>query len=414
MDASLFTKRRQHLATQLDDGAALVLFAGRAPHRSADSYYEFTPDRNFYYLTGIDRENVIFLLVKRGGAVEETLFIEHTDELAAKWVGARMTPEEAEAASGIGQIRYLEEFDDTFGALFRRSPIDKVYLCLPSESWATPHSPAHAFARQLRERLPHLPVDNAFPAIVRLRAVKSAEELDEIRKAADITREGVLNMYRNVRPGMYEYQLQAYFDFALKQRGTKEHAFPPIVAGGPRATVLHYVDNDEVLEDGQLVLTDLGAAHGYYSSDVTRTFPVNGKFTPRQREIYEIVLKAEIETMAAVKPGMTLKALNDITRSILAEGLKRIGKIQQDDELQAYYYHSVSHSLGLDTHDVWDARMTIQPGAVITIEPGLYLEDEGIGIRIEDDVVVTESGCEILTPGIPKTVEEIEAAIANR
>lgn len=414
MDATVFSNRRARLAEQLDDGSALVLFAGEAPHRSADSSYEFTPNRNFYYLTGIDREKVILLVVKRNGTVDETLYVEHTDELAAKWIGARMTVEEAQQRSGIQTIHFIEEFTDAFGALFHRSPIDKVYLSFPSEAWSTSDSPAHQFAREIRDRVPYLPIANAFPAIVALRAVKSEEELAEIRKAGEITREGVLNMYRNVKPGMYEYELQAHFDFALKRRGVKEHAFPSIIAGGGRATVLHYVENDHVLEDGQLVLTDLGAAHGYYSSDVTRTFPVNGKFSERQKEIYEIVLQAEEETIAAVKPGVTLKELNDLTSAVLAAGLKRIGKIKEDDELPQYYYHGVSHSLGLDTHDVWDARMTVEPGAVITIEPGLYLADEGIGIRIEDDVVVTETGCEILTPGIPKTVAEVEAAIAGR
>ncbi|KPV42845.1 aminopeptidase P family protein [Alicyclobacillus ferrooxydans] len=414
MSAEFYAANRKRLADSMKDFSVLVLFAGRAPHRSADSEYPFTPNRNFYYLTGIDRENVILRIVKRDGDVEETLYVERPDEVAAKWTGERLSANSARELSGAQSIAYLDEFDAQFKALFRRTMFKQLYLSFESEAWDTPSTPAHEFADQVRTRMPHLKIKNAFPLICELRAVKSEEEVAQIRRAIEITNDGIHSMLKNVHPGMMEYQLQAYFDFELTSAGVHDHAFPSIIAGGQRATVLHYVENNQELKDGELVLIDLGAAWNYYSADISRTFPVNGKFTDRQREIYEIVLTAEEETIAAVKPGMTLKELNDVTKKVLARELKRIGKIKEDDEVVNYYYHSVSHSMGLDTHDVWDSSYKIVPGAVITIEPGLYLADEGIGIRIEDDVIVTKHGCEVLSPEIPKTVEDIERLIQGR
>lgn len=414
MEASFFASNRSRVGEKMKDFSVLVLFAGRAAHRSADSLYDFTPNRHFYYMTGIDREHVLLLLVKRDGNVEETLFVERPDELAAKWVGERLSSEKAGALSGVRNVKYLDEFEDNLTSVFHRSPVDTVYLSFEPEGWHDNNSATHQFARQVRDRMPYLQIENIHPVITELRTVKSEGEIAEIKKAIDITEEGIRNMLANVKPGMKEYQLEAFFNFSLRSNGVKEHAFPSIVAGGGRATVLHYVENDATLEDGNLVLIDLGAGMGYYSADISRTFPVNGKFTERQREFYEIVLKAELETIEAVKPGITLRELNDVTRAVLARELKRIGKITDDSQLSDYYYHGVSHSLGLDTHDVWDSRNTLKPGHVITIEPGLYIADEGIGIRIEDDVVVTESGCEVLSPNIPKTVEEIESLIQKR
>jgi len=241
-----------------------------------------------------------------------------------------------------------------------------------------------------------------------MRTVKDEAEIECIRRAIDITREGVIAMMQHARPGMREYELEAHFDFALRSRGVREHAFPPIVAGGERACVLHYVDNDQVIEDGQLVLCDLGAQYGCYSADITRTFPISGRFTARQREIYNIVLAAMEATIEAIRPGVTTGELNDVTRSVLAQELKRIGLIQDDSEVARYYYHGVSHRLGLDTHDVGSPKWPLEAGDVITVEPGLYIAEEGIGIRIEDDVLVTEDGAVNLSLSIPKDPDEIE------
>jgi Xaa-Pro aminopeptidase len=207
---------------------------------------------------------------------------------------------------------------------------------------------------------------------------------------------------------MMEYEVEANFDYVLKCFGVTDYAFKTIAASGVNATVLHYSQNNTKTQDGDLILFDLGAQWNYYNADITRTFPLSGKFTERQKEIYNIVLKAMDDTMAVIKPGVPFAKLNETTRASLAEGLKKIGLIKEDSELSKYYFHGVSHYLGLDTHDVGSRDTELKPGMVLTIEPGLYIEEEKIGIRIEDDVLVTEGGSENLAKDIIRTVEDIE------
>ena len=229
-----------------------------------------------------------------------------------------------------------------------------------------------------------------------------------MKKAIEITQEGIENMIDNIKPGMMEYEIEAYFDFTLKKNGIYEKAFKTIAASGKNATILHYVENNCRAEDGDLILFDLGAQYKYYNADISRTFPVNGKFTERQKQIYNVVLKAKEAVEEAARPGLPYKELNEIAKKVLTEGCKELGLIRDDKELVKYYFHSVSHYLGLDAHDIGIYNTVLKPGMVITNEPGLYIEEEGIGIRIEDDLLITEDGCENLSKDILKTVEEIE------
>ncbi|MGL5916639.1 MAG: M24 family metallopeptidase, partial [Culicoidibacterales bacterium] len=216
---------------------------------------------------------------------------------------------------------------------------------------------------------------------------------------------------REIKPNMTENQVEAYFDFTLKQGGATDFAFPTICAGGINATTLHYNDNNQVLQDGELLLLDLGAQIEYYNADISRTFPINGKFTPRQQAIYEIVLASMLAVEAAVRPGVTLRQLNQIAADVLADGCVSIGLIQEKSEITRYYIHSIGHHLGLDTHDIGDTRKPLEAGMVITNEPGLYILEEAIGIRLEDDLLVTETGCRNLSSSIPKTISEVEACM---
>nr|WP_280521242.1 M24B family metallopeptidase [Paenibacillus mangrovi] len=234
-----------------------------------------------------------------------------------------------------------------------------------------------------------------------------------MKRAIEITKDGIERIASHMRPGINEAELEAHFSFNLRVSGSKHYAFDPIVAGGARATVLHYEDNEQVVQDGELVLIDIGAEFDHYNADITRTLPVSGTFSERQKSIYNLVLKAELEVIKAIKPGIPFANLNEITKQVLAEGCKDLGLIGNDQELANFYYHGVSHGLGLDTHDVGDYNIELQPGMVLTVEPGIYITEEGIGIRIEDDVLVTADGCEVLSEGILKTVDEIEAFMAK-
>jgi Xaa-Pro aminopeptidase len=411
----VYIERRNKLYEKLEDRSILVLFSGNPPHKTEDMEYHYTPNRNFLYLTGIARSGMILFATKHGGQVSETLFIEKADPLLEKWVGRKLRADEATRISGIEKVLYVEDFVAQLGRHLWRQGASAAYLDLGRVSWKQPLSLAHEFAAELRQKHPDIRIHNVHPEVTRLRLIKSEEEVDYIRKAIEITKLGIENLLANAKPGAMEYELEAHFAYKLHMSGVREPGFGTIVASGKNAVILHYEENNAQTKDGDLVLLDLGAQYNYYSADISRTFPVNGKFTDRQKQLYDIVLNVELAVIEAVKPGVTWKQLNDLAKRMLADELKKIGLIKEDGELSRYYYHSVGHQLGLNVHDVTvlGENDPLQPGMVITIEPGLYIEEESIGIRIEDDILVTETGAENLSKDILKTTEEIEAFMAN-
>lgn len=408
MKKEFHIRNRENILESIKDNSMLVLFAGEAPQKSADEAYSFTPNRNFYYMTGINRENMILLITKINKKVNQTLFIEKADPVLEKWIGKRMTEEEAKEASGIDNIQFLEDFEGTIARLMLTYNIKRLYLDLEKSGWDSIPTKSNIFSKTICEKYPQLKVKDIYHDICSLRLIKTEEELAEIRKAIEITNEGIKSLMKNAKPGMMEYQIEANFDYVLKCSGVTDYAFKTIAASGVNATVLHYSQNNTKTQDGDLILFDLGAQWNYYNADISRTFPLNGKFTERQKEIYNIVLKAMEDTMAVIKAGVPFAKLNQVTRASLAEGLKKIGLIKEDSELSKYYFHGVSHYLGLDTHDVGSREIELKPGMVLTVEPGLYIEEEKIGIRIEDNVVVTADGYENLSKDIIKSIDDIE------
>lgn len=413
MKNNFFVNNRNKLGEIMKADSIAVFFAGRAPYKSADDMYAFTPNRNFYYLSGIEEEKVILMMWKLGDKLSECLFIEERDEVMAKWVGETISVEQAESNSGIDDIRYLKDFNGDLGSLMNIYGIEDIYLDLERQEVDIPASKSQEFANTMLSKYPYVKINNVYKDIAKLRTIKCKEEVDIIRDAIDITYEGIKSIWKNAIPGMMEYEIEAYFNFELNKRGVKEFAFDTIAASGKNATVLHYSSNNTKTQDNELMLLDLGAQYQLYNADISRTFPLNGKFTERQKQVYNIVLKANEEVMKAVKPGVTLMELQNLCKSILAEGCKSIGLIKEDSELSKYYFHGVSHPLGLDTHDVGSRGMKLEAGMIITDEPGLYIEEEGIGIRIEDDILVTENGYENLSQSIIKSVEDIESFMSN-
>ncbi|GIO28981.1 MULTISPECIES: aminopeptidase P family protein [Paenibacillus] len=414
MKQTFFVNNRQKLVQALADDSIAVLFAGEAPHKSADANYPFKPNRHYYYLTGLTKPSSILVITKRGNQVEETLFIEKVDPVLEKWTGKMMTADEAKEITGIGKVQNRDTFEHFFHATVTNHDYKNVYFDLERRGFHELPGRAEIFARKTQEQYPMLVVQNLYRQIAHLRLFKTQDEIVKMKRAIEITKEGIERMVSHMRPGVNEAELEAHFTFNLRTSGAKHYAFDPIVAGGARATVLHYEENDSDVQDGELVLVDIGAEFDQYNADITRTFPVNGTFSERQKAIYNLVLKAEQEVINAIKPGVPFTKLNEIAKQVLAEGGKELGLIDNDEELINIYYHGVSHSLGLDTHDVGDYRgLELQPGMVLTVEPGLYISEEGIGIRIEDDVLVTEDGCEVLSKDILKTVDEIEAFMAK-
>lgn len=414
MTERFFIDNRRKLAARLEEGSSAVLFAGKAPLKRGDEYYPFSPDRNFYYVTGVERENCVFLMAKVAGGLQETLFIPRDNGILAKWVGANMTVEEAEEITGMTDIRPIDAFTDDFAQMVFRNNIAKIYLDLEHREWDDVLTPALRFAKELREKYPAMAVGDLYPIFGDLRLIKEPYELEKMRKAMDITRMGVEAMMANARPGMMEYEIEAHFDFTLMQHGAREKAFQTIAAAGERGTILHYTKNNGQTKDGDLLLVDCGAQVDWYNGDISRTFPVNGKFTERQKLVYNIVLGGQQKVIDAIRPGQPFSRLNEILEEHYLEALKEIGLVKTMADVAKYYYHGVSHYLGAETHDIGRyTERVLHPGMVLTVEPGLYIEEWGIGIRIEDDAMVTEDGCEIMTKDMIKTVEEIEAFMAK-
>ncbi len=415
---AMYKSRREKLMEGKQGPCMIVIFSGSAPMKSLDESYPFSVDRNFYYLTGIERENMILLLRKSySGDVTETLYIEPYDEVLAKWVGGRMKADEATAVSGVQAIRDVGEFDGDLNRIIESNRgLGKfhAYLDLWRYRMNQADTPAHTLAARLQQRYPAVGIEEIHGDMAALRAVKSEEEIELMGKAQEATRVAIEAMMKHARPGMNESELEGAFDFALMKQGVRQHAFSSIVAGGLRATTLHYSENNCAVEDGQLVLIDLGCAVSNYCADISRTFPVNGKFTERQKEIYNAVLEAQRIVIENARPGLTMRQLNQMVVEYYETRLDDLGLRKDGRTVRDYYYHGVSHSLGLDTHDICTEReRTLQPGMVITVEPGLYIADEEIGVRIENDILIIEDGCIDLSVAIPRTVEEIEALMAR-
>ena len=405
---TVFKNNRNKLAEKLEDNSILVMFAGEAKYKSADERYDFTPNRNFYYLTGIDEEKDILLIKKENGEVSETLFIREIDEIMAKWVGATFTKEEASEKSGIENIMYLDSFLGSLNTLLCSEEIENIYLDLERRDFDEAQREGGIFAKKIAKRYPQVAIKNAYNIVSELRLRKSKEEIDEMRKAAKITKGGVELLMNSSKPGMMEYQLEAYFDFYLKQNGVKDFAFKTIAASGKNASILHYNENDSEMKDGDLILFELGAQWNYYNADVSRTFPVNGKFTDRQKELYQAVLDVNMAMIDMMKPGVSMREVNDAANDMIAEKCLALGLTEKKEDFRKYYFHSIGHSLGLDTHDVGKRFGVLEEGMVWTIEPGLYIPEENIGIRIEDDVLITADGHEVLTKDIIKSIDDIE------
>ncbi len=410
--------RREKLMQDMPNSSVVCIFSGAAPMKSLDEAYPFAVDRNFYYLTGIERENMILVLRKTfEGKVLESLYIEPYDEVLAKWVGGRMKADEATAISGIRSIEALPDFYGDLNAMIgsaRGLRKMNIYLDLWRHREDQTDTPAHTLAAHLQKRYPAVGIEDVYGHMAALRAVKDAQELALMRRAQETTRHAILAMWQHAAPEMNERELEGTFDFDLMKQGVRAHAFSSIVAGGHRATTLHYSTNNQVVHDGELVLIDLGSAEGNYCADISRTFPINGKFSDRQKEIYNTVLAAQELVIRSAKPGLTTRDLNQMVVDFYESKLDELGLRKDGKGVRDYYYHSVSHSLGLDTHDICTEReRTLQPGMVITVEPGLYIADEGIGVRIENDILITENGAVDLSSDIPKTVEEIESIMAK-
>jgi Xaa-Pro aminopeptidase len=410
MNKNAYTKNRNELMTSIENNSMVILFAGKAPKKTGDELYQFTPNRNFYYLTGIEEEEHIVILSKVNNVVSEKLFLMELDLDKELWNGKTLRDNEGKDISGIKDVVYMKEFYPSINRIINGTLDINLYLDLERENIEEIDSAANLFAGEIKNKYPQVVIKSLSGKIAPLRMIKSEQEIEEMQKAIDITIDGVKSLMKNAKAGMMEYELEAYFDFECKTKGVKDFAFTTIAAAGKNAAILHYVENNSEIKDGDLILFDLGAQWNCYNADITRVFPVSGKFTDRQKDVYEAVLRVNKAVIKKIKPGVDSKELNLWAKDLIAEECIKLGLIKEKSEVSKYYWHSIGHNLGLDTHDLGmhGREFIFKEGIVFTVEPGIYISEENIGIRIEDDILVTKDGCEVLTKNMIKEVNEIE------
>ena len=414
---SVFAERRAKLEAAVN--APVVLF-GYTGHEEANPSYVFMQEESFYYLTGHNEEGAALLLVPESASEKgwsgprEILYLPPRDPAQEKWNGPRLGPDDPgiQEKTGFARVETFAKLRDAILSLAKNYP--DIYTELPGpHDEGYPH--AANWSKWVKDIVPQAAVKDVSAAVGTLRAIKSSGELALIQKAIEPSIDAHLEAMKMVRPGLYEYQVAARMVEIHAYAGCETEAYSPIVGTSFNSTVLHYNKLDRRIEDGDIVLLDVAGQYSGYAADITRTIPANGKFTARQREIYEIVLGAQNAAMAALKPGMTLggKDASSSLQKIAMDYIDSHGKDSEGHSLGRYYIHGLSHHVGLDVHDSSGLPRPLEAGMVITIEPGIYIPDENLGVRIEDDVLITPTGYKLLTARLPRSPDEIEKIMAE-
>lgn len=417
---SEFAERRQRLFDKMEDGSLLVVFSGVGKKSSADENYPFEVNRNFYYLTGIDQEDSALVLIESEGERKEFLFVSPFDPVKEKWYGRKLTIAEAAEHSGVHNVllnsALSSKIDSALNAEFYEfGSVEKLYLDFEKEQKLAEDTSIVDYQNSLMAIYPNITIVDAYPLIVSLRMVKSPAEIKELREAIAHTNLGIQTVMAMARPGVKEYELADEFLKVINDdSGYQGTSFPTIMAAGANAACLHYPTPLSTVKNGDMVLMDLGSRHSYYCADITRVVPASGKFSEVQRAVYEIVLGCNKAVANYAKPGLTIKDLQNFTIEYLSSECLEKGFIKKKEDISQYYFHNISHHIGLDTHDPSDRELPLQPGNVISDEPGLYMADRGLGVRIEDDLLITKNGCEVLSKDIIKETTDIEQFYKNR
>jgi Xaa-Pro aminopeptidase len=414
---SVYSARRARLAAQIDGPIVMWGFTG---HEEFAQTYIFQQEQNFYYLTGHNEEGAAVLILPASGSAaspdtpREILFLPAKDAAKEKWNGVRMSPCDPGIASRTG-FATVQPFADMKAAVEKLAKTSsQIYTILPyeKENGGYPHE--REVVDWLGQVAPHSKRQDIRAQISAMRQVKSPGEIAFLKEAIDLSLDGHLAAYKMMRPGLYEYQVAAKMVEVHAMGGSEAEGYAPIVGAGPNSTALHYDRLSRKIQDGDVVVLDVGAQYAGYSADITRTLPANGKFTPRQLEIYNIVLGAQNAALAQLKPGVTLCPKGDHSlQKIAYEYINTHGKDLHGKPLGAYYIHGLGHSIGLDVHDPGEYCRPLEPGMVVTIEPGIYIPEENLGVRIEDDVLITETGYKFLSERLPRDPAAIEKIMAE-
>ena len=416
-----FNLRRERLFDLLDDNSLALIYAGVAKIRSEDDLYSFYANRHFFYLTGIEQEDSVLMMIKTPGERQCYLFISEHDALKERWTGKRLPFDLAADISQIENVYTRNNLDSMLDMALSADKsvygkIEHVYLDLSDEIKIANKCSTETFKQQLLEKYPDVDITNIYPIIRSMRMVKSDLEIANIVEAINITNTGINDLLLNMRIGMTEHELSDRFEYFGKSHNRTTLAFETICAAGKDATIMHHpiAQQTKLIEEGELILFDLGFKYKGYCADISRTYPVNGTFNDYQRKVYQAVLNCNKAVIAYIKPGLKLIDLQNYAKQVLKDEAVKYGLIKEDEDIAKYYIHNVSHHLGIDTHDSADREVELSPGCVITVEPGLYFVEQGVGVRIEDDVLVTKDGSDVLSKNIKKEIADIEKLLKSK
>jgi Xaa-Pro aminopeptidase len=424
LSSSFYKSVRSQFQSQMKERCLAIYCSNDTYPTGADGHLPFKQASDIFYFTGVDQEESILIQFPNAvnPAYREILFLKETSELIAIWEGAKLTKEQAKELTGVQTIIWLKDFEKTLRILLAEA--EGVYLN------DNPHMRASVevetremrFSKWFRGEFPHYTIHRSAPIAYTLRSIKHQEEVNQLQQAIDITRAGFERTLKFVQPGVKEYEIEAEYMHEFLRRGSRGFAYTPIIASGASACVLHYIENDKTCHDGDLLLMDVGAEYGNYCADMTRCIPVNGKFNPRQKEVYNAVLRVMNAAKKLLQPGLMMSAYHAAIGEIMTKELIDLKLITTDEvknqnpewpAYKKYFMHGTSHFLGIDVHDVGHWHHPIAQGNVFTIEPGIYIPAENLGIRIENNIVIDATGNIDLFKDFPTEVEEIEAMMAR-
>lgn len=426
INSELFVANRQRFASKMGKGSFMVILGADFVQRNSDCNYRVRQNSDFFYLSGIDQEKTALLIDKSSsGVVRNVLFILKASKELLIWEGHKLSKGEATEISGIEEVRYVDSLDDEIDRIASKRQVFYYVEEGNPRTKKSNHSPHYylndKFKRRLKSSFKNLRYFSSKEIFAELRLIKSEMEISLIRKACEITSEAFSAVLRNTKREMMEYEIEALITSVFISKGANGHAYDPIVAGGEHACVLHYTENDAKLRNKDLLLLDFGAEYGNYAADLSRTIPVSGKFSKRQRAVYQSVLNVFKLARNHMVPGNTIEFVQKEVVKALEKELVILGLIKESQigtkagaspAFRKYFMHGIGHFLGLDVHDVGDRQKVFEKGMVLTCEPGIYIEEEGIGVRIENDILITENGNEDLMKSTPIEVDEIEAEMS--
>ena len=425
MNKNLFAKNREKLFAKLPENSLAIINSNDEMPRNGDQLFKFRQNSDLFYLTGINQPKTI-LLISTDNPNEnyrEILFTTQPTELFSTWYGHQADKNELTSISGIKNIMWLEDFEITLKDLLINA--ENVFLSSNEYIKFIPDFPDrnHRFTLELKEKYPLHSYKRLAPILAGLRLIKEPEEIAAIQKACDITAKAFERVLKQTKPDIYEFQIEAEISYEFTVNAADAHAYYPIIASGENACTLHYIENRGICKNGDLLLMDFGCEIDNYASDCSRTIPVNGKFTERQKACYQSVLTVYNEILTHFVVGNTIDNLNKETNRLIEKELVKLGLFSEADIIsqnigtplfKKYFMHGVSHFLGLDVHDVGSKQIQFQEGMILTCEPGIYIKEEKMGIRLENDILITKDGPVNLMKNIPMEIEEIEKIMQNR